>query len=102
MPCPRYDELRQEGEVEDCDLRVNLRSVPLPSDPLEGELLEQVRELGGLHVKFSGMDRRAGRPHVHIYGPKHDEPPIAVFRNSAEALRWLEEERAWAGKEAQA
>jgi hypothetical protein len=71
--------------------RLNLRSIPLPSDANEGALRD-VAKVHGYAVRFDGVARRTGKAHVCLYA--HGDRahlPTATFARSSDAIRWLEE-----------
>lgn len=86
--------------------RMNLRSIPLPSDPREDELAEAARA-GGYALHIDGNARRNRQPHLKLFRYGGDrEKAVAAFRSGAEGLRWLESEaaeaEAWRSREASA
>lgn len=85
--------------------RLNLRSVPLPSDPYEEAFRDAARDAGyALHI--NALARRARMPHLQLFKHSDRTRVVATFKSSREGLRWLEAEArdsaAWTSKERQA
>ena len=69
---------------------IRIRELPQP-DRWESALREAAR-LSGFRVRFDAGDKRNGRPSVYLYDDCGAE--VARFQQAAQALDWLERERA--------
>lgn len=86
--------------------RLNLRSIPLPTDLREDELQTLARE-SGFACRIDGAARRSGRPHILLFRKAVSrDVPVATFSRSSSAIAWLEQEqieaKAWASRKERA